>query len=154
MTTDQARYISTWVYAEPYSLYSMDGSEELIKELMDGSYFAVMNDEKEVVGYFCYGGSAQVPGLRKYGVYEEEYIDIGLGMKPDLTGKKLSFDFLLTGMKFGSLKFQNEKFRLTVATCNERAIKAYEKVGFKRGQAYVNKTPNGEREFVIMKRER
>jgi len=52
MTKRQAEDISTWKYNEPYSIYDMDGSKEILDELLDGSYYAVTNEKDELIGYF------------------------------------------------------------------------------------------------------
>ena len=47
MTKRQAEDISTWKYDKPYSIYDMDGSKEILDELLDGSYYAVTNEKKK-----------------------------------------------------------------------------------------------------------
>lgn len=145
--------ISTWVYMEPYSLYSMDGSRETIEELMDGTYYTVTN-EGEVIGYFCFGKSAQVPGGRTQGLYDtENAMDIGLGLRPDLTGKGLGTEFVLKGIEFGIGRFNLGIVRLTVAAFNKRAIRVYERSGFIASGSFINKRNGEEREFIIMTRQ-
>ena len=79
-----------------------------------------------MLGYFCFGKSAQIP-IDKSDVYTEDALDIGLGMKPPLCGKGLGFSFLNAGIDFAQNKFQPNKYRLTVASFNKRAIRLYEK---------------------------
>ncbi|MCK4241837.1 MAG: hypothetical protein KAX30_09465, partial [Candidatus Atribacteria bacterium] len=94
MTKRQAEDISTWKYDEPYSIYDMDGSKEILDELLDGSYYAVTNEKDELTGYFCFGDAAQVPGGKQCGAYlEDDAIDIGLGMRSDLIGKGMGLNF-------------------------------------------------------------
>ncbi|WP_231710683.1 hypothetical protein [Gracilibacillus suaedae] len=40
-----------------------------------------------LVGFFCIGKPAQVPAGFKVGAYQEGFVDIGIGMKPELTGR-------------------------------------------------------------------
>ena len=94
MTKRQAEDISTWKYDEPYSIYDMDGSKEILDELLDGSYYAVTNEKKET--------------------------------------------------------FSSTHIRLTVATFNKRAIKVYEKSGFKKEKIFKIKTKKGNLEFMSM----
>lgn len=152
MRIEDAKEISTWVYEEPYSLYSMDSSQETIEELMNGTYFSVYSD-KSLIGYFCYGQSAQVPGGRTEGLYnDKDYMDIGLGLRPDITGKGIGKEFVLKGMEFGINKYNPKAVRLTVAMFNKRAIRVYEKVGFTREASFINKRGAEERQFIIMAR--
>ena len=67
-------------------------SEESLNELLDGTYFEVI--DKELIGYFCYGKSAQVPPGNDLGAYDKYYLDIGLGLKPSLCGKKNGKKFM------------------------------------------------------------
>jgi len=94
MTKRKAEDISTWKYDEPYSIYDMDGSKEVLDELLDGSYYAVTNEKKET--------------------------------------------------------FSSRHIRLTVATFNKRAIKVYEKLGFKKEKVFKSKTKKGDLEFMSM----
>lgn len=131
MKYEYAKLISSWRYDEPYSIYSMDGTEECLQELMDGNYYSVVDENSQLIGYFCFGTSAQVPRIKHYGVYNEAgYIDIGLGMRPDMTGKGAGMTFFQAGIEFGKKHFQTDKMRLTVAAFNERAIKTYKRAGF------------------------
>ncbi len=49
---------------------------------------AVVTIKETSSAIFCFGANAQVPGGRDANLYGgEDVIDIGLGMKPALTGK-------------------------------------------------------------------
>jgi RimJ/RimL family protein N-acetyltransferase len=153
MTMEDAIQIAQWKYGEPYSLYSMDGNREAIDEFIGGTYYSVHNEYDELIGYFCFGETAQVPGGRMNNLYGgDNIIDIGLGLRPDLTGKGIGLNFINSGIKFAINKFNSLTIRLTVATFNDRAIKVYERAGFTRGAVFINVSPSGEREFMIMKK--
>jgi len=147
MTKDQAQEINTWSYEKPYDLYSFSGEERDMNELLDGSYYSCCDSNGELIGYFCYGKNAQVPGGYKAGLYNgNKSLDIGLGMKPSLVGQGLGKDFLRHGLNFGKTRFNPEKFRLSVATFNKRAFTLYENTGFKEGPRFFN----NEIEFILM----
>lgn len=153
MSLEDAFLIAQWKYDEPYSLYSMDGSKEAIDEFMGGTYYSVCNKDDELIGYFCFGETAQVPGGRVNNLYEgDRNIDIGLGLRPDLTGKGIGLNFINSGIEFAVNKFSPLTIRLTVATFNDRAIRVYERAGFIRNAVFINISPSGEREFMIMKK--
>ncbi len=151
MGQKEAIVISSWKYGGIYSIYDMDGSEEDITELLDGSYYVVKNEKLEIVGYFCFGESAQVLAGNKYNVYfDTEMIDIGLGMNPGFAGQGMGIEFLNKGIEFAKEKFLISKFRLTVAKFNKRAIKTYEKVGFKEVNRFERQQGNEIMEFMVM----
>lgn len=146
-----AKIISNWSYEEPYSIYSFDGSDECIAELMNDFYFHVLNDSEELVGYVCYGYAALVPAGFNAGAYgRNDVVDIGLGMRPDLCGRGIGTALLKAGLDYGKELFNNGKFRLTVATFNKRAIKVYEKTGFSKENTFVKEFAEGSMEFQTM----
>lgn len=137
MKNEYAEQIANWSYDKPYEIYNMGGNKEDINELMNGSYYAVLDNKNLLIGYYCFGESAQVPIGKQYGSYaDSEFIDVGLGMRPDLCGKGKGYSFLRKELEFASEKFLNRKFRLTVAGFNERAINLYEKIGFKKVMSF------------------
>ncbi len=151
MDCDHAVVISKWIYDEPYSIYSMDGNDDCINEFLDGFYFIVRDMDKKLIGYFCFGDSARVPVGNHFGVYEDnEFTDIGLGICPVLCGQGLGTKFLSYGLDFARRNLSANRFRLTVAGFNLRAIKVYERLGFRRINSFVRKSDKGEVEFLVM----
>lgn len=129
MTKELAREILEWRYAAPYDFYNNDVMEEGLKELVDGSYSALVDATGHLVGFFCTGPAAQVPAGNEAGAYEEEYLDIGLGMNPELTGKGSGFRFFFRILELIEEKGNGLQLRLTVSAFNERAIHLYENRG-------------------------
>ncbi|WP_144508310.1 GNAT family N-acetyltransferase [Bacillus thuringiensis] len=151
LTEEEANEINTWTYEEPYHLYSFSGAKEVIEELLDGTYYGCCDDNGEFIGYFCFGENAQVSGGRDAHLYGgEDVIDIGLGMKPALTGKGLGKMFFQAGIDFVVKEFRPKTFRLSVATFNTRAIKLYKNIGFQQGPIFWSRG----REFMLMEYER
>lgn len=151
MEYNEANQIAKWVYKEPYSIYSMNDDESCINELLNGDYFSAMDKENNLIGYYCYGKSAQVPIGRQFGVYDnKDIIDIGLGIKPDLCGQGLGVDFLIKGMDFARNKLGAKGLCLTVAAFNQRAIKVYQRVGFRKVNSFERISEAGRLEFWVM----
>ncbi|MGE1046104.1 MULTISPECIES: GNAT family N-acetyltransferase [Bacillus] len=151
LTEEEANEINTWTYEEPYSLYSFSGEKEVIEELLDGTYYGCCDDQGDLIGYFCFGANAQLPGGRDANLYGgEDVIDIGLGMKPALTGKGIGKEFFQAGIAFATKEFNAKMFRLSVATFNTRAITVYKNIGFKQGTIFLSRG----REFMLMEYER
>ncbi|OAX50251.1 GNAT family N-acetyltransferase [Paenibacillus sp. AD87] len=152
MKIADAGKIVTWKYEEEYAMYSFSESNEDIQELMNGEYFSVLDELERLVGFICCGESARVPGGTSIGLYQEEgYLDIGLGLDPDLTGQKIGSVFLKQSLVFLQNHFKSSQFRLVVATFNERAIKVYERTGFKRDKKFYSKVHDEDRLFISMK---
>ncbi|MBK3494698.1 GNAT family N-acetyltransferase [Viridibacillus sp. YIM B01967] len=145
MSIDLAKEILSWRYEAPYDFYNNDLDTDTLRELLENPYYSVIDNSGELVGFFCIGQSAQVPSGSKFGTYSEEMIDIGIGMKPGLTGKGYGSTFF----SFVLNHIQDENcipIRLTVAKFNQRAIHLYEKFGFVRIMEFRNDST----EFIVM----
>lgn len=154
MDEPAAREIVDWRYEPPYTLYNMldaaDAAED-IEELLDGSYFSVAAAEGALIGFFCYGQNAQVGEGIESGLYlDGTALDIGLGLRPDLTGQGHGLAFLLVGMKFAQQTYDAKRFRLSVAAFNLRAVRLYKKAGFVLLHSFVHQHGESEMEFLLM----
>lgn len=144
MNSKHAHTIANWHYEGIYSFYDMEQDLADLEELLDPinwkeQYYAVLGEEKQLVGFFCFD-------------YEEDAIEIGLGLCPNLTGQGMGFIFLETGLKFARKKYHPSRFRLGVACFNKRAIHLYKKAGFENTEIYIQKTNGGEYEFQGMEK--
>ncbi|WP_223282815.1 GNAT family N-acetyltransferase [Neobacillus kokaensis] len=148
MTEAYATEILNWKYEAPYDFYDVEYSSAALKELLENPYYAVINYSSELVGFFCIGEPAQVPIGVQYGAYQDEFVDIGIGLKPELTGKGKGAAFLAFVINHIQEKF-HAPMRLTVATFNKRAIRLYEKFGFDKVVAFNSRGT----EFITMVRE-
>ncbi len=130
-----AREILKWRYSPPYDFYNppeMRATADYVREFINPEYqfHAILDDDSRFIGFCSYGIDGQVPG----GNYELEALDIGLGMKPELTGCGLGDLFLAAILNHAIKKFDPTIFRMTVANFNKRALRLYENFGFsKRG---------------------
>lgn len=145
-----ANQISNWQYTGIYALYSFDGSEDSKDELMNGDYYTVYDQVDNLVAYLCYSDSAQVPTAKALGLYQEVYLDIGIGLSPDLCGKGLGKDILTEGIIFAQEKFNPLSIRLTVAAFNTRAIKLYQGLGFVKVSTFARINEGVRTDFDVM----
>jgi ribosomal-protein-alanine N-acetyltransferase len=130
MTIDYAARITEWTYENEYSIYSFQKNDATVGELMNGDYYVCLDRGNDLVGYFCFGKSAQIPTVEK-DAYNFEMLDIGLGMQPARCGKGHGYLFVKAGLDFALKEFNLQQLRLTVALFNQRAIRVYEKIGFR-----------------------
>ncbi|WP_157071246.1 GNAT family N-acetyltransferase [Alicyclobacillus acidiphilus] len=146
MTRTDAEQIANWQYPEPYRMYNMDGTPEAIEELLNRSYMAVDllgplgRRDRTLFGFYCVGVPAQVPGMHPSGAYdsgEGDVIDLGLGMRPDATGQGFGDAFLTHILRDIAASHPGAPVRLTVAQWNARAIRLYEKHGFRLSGVYM-----------------
>ncbi len=112
-------------------------------------------EQGALIGFFVYGSSAQVWYSDEPYLYSENNtITVGLGLRPDLTGKGLGLAFVQSGLDFARERFMPDHFRLFVLTFNERAIRVYERAGFQSVGIHIQDSDNGKREFLEMRRGR
>lgn len=151
MDETSARAILDWRYDTPYDVYNTDVEEadEYVRSLLDprNAYYAITDARSNLVGYCCFGPDAHVVG----GDYAADALDVGLGMRPDLTGQGHGLHFLTAILDFAGRTFAPQAFRLTVATFNRRALKVYERAGFRTVQTFQRE--GDDRAFVVLKRE-
>ena len=145
MSDEEAREISRWHYDPPYDVYDATSDKDDLEELLDperrrDAYFSVFDESGDLVGFFQFEREGRT-------------VDVGLGMRPDLTGKGLGVEYVLAGLQFARERFAPERFTLSVTTFNERAIRVYERAGFERGHVYTHHTNGGEYLFLAMARE-
>jgi RimJ/RimL family protein N-acetyltransferase len=152
MDEASARTILAWRYDGEYAFYNCppEEVETNVSTFVDpaNGYYAVQNGiSRELLGFCCFGPDAQVPG----GDYcDERAVDLGLGLRPDLTGRGLGKQLVLATLDFGRTKLGYSSFRLTVAAFNRRAIRVYERAGFRIVRAFGQETPTGAREWLQM----
>ena len=146
-----ARAFLAWRYEPPYDLYN-GNPEELALELpffMDpqNGYFCIFAESEALVAFCCFGRDAQVPG----GDYSAPALDIGLGVRPDLTGQGRGLSFVEAVLDFARQSFAPVTFRVTIAEFNRRAQLVWEKAGFRPMQTFQRQYDD--LGFVVLTRE-
>ena len=144
MTQEDALEISGWHYPPPYDFYNATADAGDLAELLDpglraGNYLAAVDTGGAVVGV------AQL-------VADGGTVDVGLGLRPDLTGRGLGARFLEAVLAEARNRHAPERFTLSVAGFNERAILVYERAGFAEVARRQHATNGGVHEFVTMTR--
>lgn len=148
--------IVQWRYEGEYAVYNLDSDpEDDASEMLDrrSPYYAVWNERNELIGFFCYGSAAQVGPIDEPSLYsEDKTITIGLGLRPDLTGQGNGLALVEAGLEFARQAYAPAYFRLFVMAFNQRALKVYERAGFRKVGVYFQQRSSGPREFVEMRR--
>jgi RimJ/RimL family protein N-acetyltransferase len=141
--------IVRWRYDPPYDVYNLEDDETVIQYALDPeNNFYAMDDKKlGLVGFCSFGLDGQVPG----GDYVENALDIGMGIRPDLTGRGLGSGFVAEVLAFARQMYAPVRIRVTIAAFNERAKRVWEANHFRPHQRFVHHASN--REFVVMMEE-
>ncbi|WHY00075.1 GNAT family protein [Neobacillus sp. DY30] len=149
MTEDYAKQILNWKYEAPYDFYNNEETSESLNELLENPYYAVLNQDDKLIGFFCIGIAAQVPFGATVGAYNEDMKDmkdIGIGMKPAITGQGFGTQFFKFILSYIQETYHLDSIRLTVAKFNQRAIHLYTKLGFNKKVEFSR----GTTEFITM----
>lgn len=152
MTETCARAALGWRYLPPYDFYNQDPAQ--LENILNKSflnpayrYYSVFNEQDTLIAYRCFGEDARVPG----GDYRADALDMGGGLRPDLTGHGLGLQVMRAAMDFAKVEFSPQAFRATVAEFNLRAQRACAKVGYVVVQHFIA-THSGV-PFVILMRD-
>jgi hypothetical protein len=79
LTAEDAATILSWQYAPPYDFYNHAGpSREAVADLLrpEYGYHAIQCAQGRMIGYFCVGADARVPGSK----YDNSALDLGMGL--------------------------------------------------------------------------
>lgn len=150
MDEAHARAILDWRYGPPYTLYNVapEDVNAALPGLLDPgwAYFSMHDEQGDLVGFCCFGEDARVPG----GDYGTPALDIGWGMRPDLTGRGRGAAFLEAILDFARRTYTAGLYRTTVAAFNARSRRLCENQGFRPVQDFVHSVTGDE--FVILTR--
>jgi RimJ/RimL family protein N-acetyltransferase len=140
----------SWQYEPPYGMYTLEPVDEAtaIRELLrpELHYVAVLDEHDDMIAFRCFGPDAQVPG----GIYGEEALDLGGGLRPDLTGKGLGWHVIAASMNYAMGRFAPRLFRTTVASFNQRAKKVCERLGYQVARSF-NRPSDGMSFDILLK---
>ncbi|MEM8861689.1 MAG: GNAT family N-acetyltransferase [Chloroflexota bacterium] len=144
MDRETAIKVASWRYEPPYDIYNALDLEGTLECYLDPDYhyYSVWH-KNELIAFRCFGPDAQVPG----GDYSADALDMGGGLRPDLTGKGLGAGLMKAAFEFARKKFNPPAFRATVAGFNVRAQKVCLRVGYQEAKRFFSQRLN--REFVI-----
>ena len=149
VTETDIREFVTWEYEPPYDHYKITGPVEEAVEyfLRPSTNCHVLMSDGELVAFFTFGADARVPG----GDYSAPGLDIGMGLKPSLTGRGRGRSYVAGVIQFARETLDFEPLRVTIATHNQRAIRVWSGLGFTETQRFQpTKTVLGSDAFVIL----
>ncbi|RWZ59139.1 GNAT family N-acetyltransferase [Halobacillus fulvus] len=145
MTQVEAEEVAEWKYPPPYDFYDMTADEEDLEELLSpekrGSHTYSVRENEQLVGFFTFS------------LLEDHMMEIGLGLHPDWTGKGVGDQFVEEGLQYAISTWQVNGFVLAVALFNQRAIRVYERLGFKKVEEFQQPTNGSVYDFVKMSKQ-
>lgn len=138
-----ARDLAGWRYPGVYAFYDTNDDPEDLAELID--------PDRRRGRYF----SATVPGHGLVGFVEVKpagagTVEIGLGLRPELTGRALGLAFVTRLCEWVLEREPGTAITLLVADWNARALTVYERAGFVRTGAVDRDSHGTPTRFITM----
>lgn len=154
--------VDTWKYKKEYSIYdySNEADHMLDEEAWGRGIFAVLNDEKDLIGelsiefYDAQGQTTEYFHFDDVALVNGRELWLGFGLRPDLVGRGLGVEFVLACVEYAIQKYhyRGEYVGLGVATFNQRAVKTYERAGFQTFKHTVDEISGKTFECVHMRK--
>lgn len=144
LTETDARNICAWRYPAPYDVYDYADWETVVRCGWDLGI-----PEKRSAEYITLRTQN---GLVAFGrlTCAQQYVLLGIGLRPDFCGLGVGPVVMETLIQLAKNRYPNLTLALEVRTFNSRAIRCYEKCGFRRVKQYVRNTLSGEDSFYFM----
>jgi [ribosomal protein S18]-alanine N-acetyltransferase len=141
MTQAEAEQVAGWRYPGDYAFYDADSVPDGLAELLDPTrrgeeYFAARGHDGSLEGF------VQLEAV-------EDGLEIGLGLRPDLTGRGLGLALTAAAIELAE-DHGAERIVLVVAAFNARAIRVYERAGFAETGRHMRHIGGRDWEFVDM----
>lgn len=145
MNEEFAKQITEWIYEGDYSDYNLPSYEQC-KEKKYG-----MTREDRWNNYIVYTINNEVVFYSNMKEMDNNKLYIGVGLKPEYCGKGLGNFFLNDSINEMKKIYPERTLFLEVRSWNKRAIKSYEKLGFKITNTVLSKDRLGnDTEFIEM----
>jgi len=143
-TDAYANEVVDWTYPPPYDFYNLAS---------DPRDAAAMRDPARAEHHRAVVGESGHLDAFWYFDRDGDVVEVGIGLRPDLTGRGLGESFLQGQLSYAVAEWQPSTFRLFVTAWNDRAIRLYERLGFREvGRETRRFELVGEHEFIRMER--
>lgn len=144
MTEEDKRKICAWKYPGEYAIYNLPSYEEMrerkigfLNPKTENNYLAFLDGER-LVGFVNI-------------LEEDTEVFIGLGVAPDCCGRHYGRKILASADEISRERYPEKPMYLEVRTWNTRAVRCYEKAGFRiEGEPYELTTGIGKGTFYRM----
>ena len=147
MNISAAKAICSWKYPEPYDVYNYMSFDEAVE-----SNSPLLNNENKD-NYICFWENETLSAY--INIYKkDEKIFLGIGLSPDLCGKRFGEAYLIQGIETAKSRYPDREIWVQVRSWNKRAVKCYDNCGFSEKYKETLKDRFGnDEEFVFMRLE-
>ena len=122
LSKDDAKAVSSWRYMGPWAGYDLRGDD-----LDPAGYRAVVSAvDDELIGFYCVGPEARVPGIPP----DDAVVDIGVGMNPGWVGRGHGADFARPVLDEIHREHPGTAIRVVIQSWNRRGVRLAQRLGF------------------------
>ena len=143
-----AETILHWKYEPPYDIYNLSSPEpeDKLRYLLNpqNAFYGIYGQRDHLEAFCSFGPDGQVTGAD----YSTPALDIGLGVRPDLTGQGHGSEYVNAAINFAYSTYTPQHLRVTIAAFNGRALRVWERAGFQVVQKFRGGWEN--MDFVIL----
>lgn len=147
-TKDDINQFITWTYDGIYSFYDNNIQKEKIEgfeqSINSERAFSVIDDKENLIG------NCEFYDISDDG---EEILAVGVQMKPSMTGQGYGSKFFKEIIEQGRGLLNYNHLELSVVDFNKRAIRTYEKEGFKKKGEFQNVIRGNTYNFISMEKD-
>jgi ribosomal-protein-alanine N-acetyltransferase len=143
MTQAEAEEMAGWRYPGEYGFYDADFLDDDLGELLEPA-------QRGDMYYAAHAADGAFEGFAELKPLRDGAAEIGLGLRPDLTGRGLGAELTLAVVDLMRAVRRPQRVTLAVAAFNVRAIWVYERVGFVEAGRHVRTFAGRDWEFVDM----
>jgi RimJ/RimL family protein N-acetyltransferase len=141
-TDAHAAQVEAWSYEPPYDFYDLASDPADAATMRDPAmrhhFRALVGDDGRLEAFWWLEP-------------KEDAFEVGLGLRPDLTGRGLGEAIVRAELDYVREHWAPATFRLFVTVWNTRAIRLYERLGFREVGREKRSFPlHGEHEFLRM----
>jgi RimJ/RimL family protein N-acetyltransferase len=123
-TPADAQSVARWRYPGRWSVYDLEDGDSMSAA---GGYRAVVAaDDGRLIGFYCVGGEALVPGVEP----DDEIVDLGVGMAPVFLGNGRGNAFLHAVLDDVGRQQPAKPVRALIQSWNVRSLSLARRFGF------------------------
>ena len=121
LSKDDVKAVAGWRYPGPWAVY--DHGDDLDQA---GYRAVVSNVDGELIGFYCIGLAARVPGIEP----DDAVVDLGIGMTPGWVGRGHGADFARAVLDDIRRDHPGMVIRAVIQSWNRRSVRLAQRLGF------------------------
>ena len=122
---DDTEAVAGWRYAGAWAVYNLREDADRL-EPANGYRAVVSAVDGDLVGFYCVGREARVPGIAP----RDNVIDVGVGMNPALIGRGHGYGFVSAVLADIRRDRPGAPIRAVIQTWNQRSLRLARRLGF------------------------